>query len=194
MRSRQKPSRSSKACGPRSDARAQQGNAGAHRDSDPGPLRSPHKPGRLSVVALGRLRPRDRIRRRMAVFRTKLSETKQCPSRGWLMRLMVDPEPRIHNGRQSSLMCRRCASINAATEAASTPSACVRVLNDDGVRRLAASVVLQAINDLECPIDVHRERARVFIEREDFDCWCVLPGVNPTAARERLKERQREAA
>jgi hypothetical protein len=38
------------------------------------------------------------------------------------------------------------------------------------------------------------ESAEAFIDREDFDVWCALAGVNLTAARERLKERQREAA
>jgi hypothetical protein len=27
------------------------------------------------------------------VFRVKLSDTKQCPSCGWIMRLQVDPDP-----------------------------------------------------------------------------------------------------
>jgi hypothetical protein len=30
--------------------------------------------------------------------------------------------------------------------------------------------------------------------REDFDSWCILAGLNPDAARERLRQRQAEAA
>jgi hypothetical protein len=68
------------------------------------------------------------------------------------------------------------------------------MLNDDGASRLAIAVLQQAITDLDCASAPDRQSAAAFIEREDFDCWCVLAGVNPTAARERLNERQREAA
>ena len=60
------------------------------------------------------------------------------------------------------------------------------VLNDDGVRRLAVAVLQQAISDLDSAADPDRRSAEAFIAREDFDYWCVLAGVNPTAARERL--------
>jgi hypothetical protein len=67
-------------------------------------------------------------------------------------------------------------------------------LNDYGVRRLAAAVVQQAIGDLDCTSEPDRRSAEAFIGREDFDHWCVLAGLNPTAARERLLQHQREAA
>jgi hypothetical protein len=69
------------------------------------------------------------------------------------------------------------------------------MLHDDGgIRRLAIAVLHQAILDLDCASTPDRRSAQAFIERDDFDCWCALAGVNPTAARERLRERSREAA
>jgi hypothetical protein len=68
------------------------------------------------------------------------------------------------------------------------------VLNDHGVRRLAVAVLQQAISDLDCATPHDRLSAAAFIAREDFDCWCVLAGVNPIAARERLQQGRREAA
>jgi hypothetical protein len=88
----------------------------------------------------------------------------------------------------------RSGSTCARTVRANTPNVRPDVLNDHGVRRLAAAVLLQAVADLHSAIPEYRRSATAFVEREDFDAWCALAGVNPTAARERLKERQREAA
>ena len=63
------------------------------------------------------------------------------------------------------------------------------MLNDDGIKRLAAAVPMQAIADLDCASETDRRSAEDFIAREDFDSWCILAGVNPTAARERLARR-----
>ncbi len=62
------------------------------------------------------------------------------------------------------------------------------MLNDHGVRRLAAAVVQQAIADLQSPIPEHRRSAAAFIgRREDFDqFWCALAGLDGDAVRERL--------
>lgn len=68
------------------------------------------------------------------------------------------------------------------------------MLSDDGVRRLAIAVLQLAVADLQSPIPEYRRSAAAFMAREDFDCWCVLASVNPTAARERLRERQTKAA
>jgi len=68
------------------------------------------------------------------------------------------------------------------------------LLNDDGVRRLAAAVLQQAISDLDGASKTDRQSAAAFIAREDFGCWCALAGVNPTAARERLQQGRRAAA
>jgi hypothetical protein len=68
------------------------------------------------------------------------------------------------------------------------------MLNHDGVRRLAIAVLQQAISDLDRAAVPDRRSAEAFIAREDFDCWCFLAGVNPTAARERLQQGRREAA
>ena len=62
----------------------------------------------------------------------------------------------------------------------------LETLNDDGVKRLAIAVIQQAISDLDVA-GPDRQSAEAFIAREDFDCWCVLAGVTPTAARERLR-------
>lgn len=67
------------------------------------------------------------------------------------------------------------------------------MLNDDGVKRLAIAVLQQAMSDLDSGSAGDRESARAFIARDDFDCWCILAGVNPTAARERLARRDRAA-
>ena len=75
----------------------------------------------------------------------------------------------------------------------SAPTVPLETLNDDGVERLAIAVIQQAISDLDVA-GPDRQSAEAFIAREDFDCWCVLAGVNPTAARERLRERQTKAA
>jgi hypothetical protein len=61
-------------------------------------------------------------------------------------------------------------------------------LNDDGIKRLGIAVLQQAISDLGCTSQAERRSAEAFIGRESFDCWCVLAGVNPTAARERLRD------
>jgi hypothetical protein len=68
------------------------------------------------------------------------------------------------------------------------------MLNDDGIKRLAIAVLQQAIRDLVCTSESDRRSAAAFVAREDFDSWCVLARLNPTAARERLQERPREAA
>jgi hypothetical protein len=60
------------------------------------------------------------------------------------------------------------------------------MLNDDGIKRLAIAVLQQTISNRECASEPDRRSAEAFIEREDFDWWCILAGVNPTAARERL--------
>jgi len=67
------------------------------------------------------------------------------------------------------------------------------VLNDDGIKRLAIAVLQQAISDLDCQCATYRRSAKHFIARQDFDCWCVLAGVNPPAARERLALQDRAA-
>ena len=67
------------------------------------------------------------------------------------------------------------------------------MLNDDAVRRLAVAVLQQAISDLDSAVDPDRRSAEAFIERDDFDYWCGLAGVNPIAARERLALRNRAA-
>ena len=38
------------------------------------------------------------------MFRAKLCDTKQCPSCGWLMRLIVDPESMRRLGRTTDWM------------------------------------------------------------------------------------------
>jgi hypothetical protein len=53
------------------------------------------------------------------------------------------------------------------------------MLNDDGVRRLAIAVLQQAISDLTCASETDRHSAKAFVDREDFDSWCALAGVNP---------------
>jgi hypothetical protein len=40
-----------------------------------------------------------------------------------------------------------------------------------------------------CSSEPWRRSAGAFIDGEDFDGWCVLAGLNPTAARERLQQR-----
>ncbi len=61
------------------------------------------------------------------------------------------------------------------------------MLNDQGVRRLAAAVLRQAIADLQSPIPEYRRSAAAFIERrEDFEFWCALAGLDGDAVRERL--------
>jgi hypothetical protein len=67
------------------------------------------------------------------------------------------------------------------------------MLDDYGVRRLAIAVLQQAISDLDYPSEPDRRSAEAFIAREDFDTWCVLAGINPAAARERLALRDRAA-
>ena len=69
------------------------------------------------------------------------------------------------------------------------------MLNDDGVRRLAAAVLQQAIADLQSPTPEYRRSAATFVERrEDFEFWCALAGLETDAARERLEQHQPEAA
>ena len=63
------------------------------------------------------------------------------------------------------------------------------MLNDHGVRRLAAAVLQQAIADLHSPIPEYRRSAVAFVERrEDFEFWCALAGLETDAVRERLSE------
>ena len=64
------------------------------------------------------------------------------------------------------------------------------MLKDDGVRRLAAAVLQQAMADLQSPIPEYRRSAAAFIERRaDFDrFWCAPAALEPDAVRERLSE------
>jgi len=48
-------------------------------------------------------------------------------------------------------------------------------------------------SDLDSAVDPDRRSAEASIERDDFDYWCGLAGVNPIAARERLALRDRAA-
>ena len=59
------------------------------------------------------------------------------------------------------------------------------MLNDHGVRLLAAAILLQAIADLDGPSESDRQSAAAFIARDDFDHWCVLAGLEGEAVRER---------
>jgi hypothetical protein len=67
-------------------------------------------------------------------------------------------------------------------------------MNDDGIKQLAIAVLQQAIADLNCRSEADRRSAEAFVGREDFDSWCILAGLNPDAAHERLRRRQPEAA
>jgi hypothetical protein len=69
------------------------------------------------------------------------------------------------------------------------------MLADDGIRRLAAAALQQAITDLENEREPHTSDAqRFFDSNDDLAHWCVPPPVGAQAAvRERLERRDLKA-
>ena len=195
--SRRKRSRSSKACERRNEA------SGAARAQ-----RAPVRSGwsiqplahldlyRFGVGAPRRSRSFERTGGRVCIEPMRCLKHRNCRRRNLVVPAAKSPGcnriPTATNRSSPRATSRRFGSTRARTHHANTlsaPAARPDVLNDDGVRRLAAAVLQQAISDLDGASKTNRRSAAAFIAREESACWCALAGVNPTAARERLARR-----